>query len=322
MGDNFLPKPTESLDKYLQEINNYPLLTAEEEVLLAQQIIDHDDLNAVHRLTISNLRFVVKIAHEYRRYGIRLADLIQEGNIGLIMAIRKFDPSRSVRLISYAVWWIRAQIQNYILHSWRLVKIGTTQAQRNLFYKMAKTKHMLANLQGGGEVHREDVAKALDVREEIVEEMEQRLGFPEVSLDLRSPMDGEDGRSLIEMLPDDAPSPEEQIGEAQFIELRKQSLYKALMLLSERECQIIHRRRLVDEPETLCDIGRSLGITRERVRQLEIRAIGKLRTYLCANSQAGVLFDIPNTSEPQIPTSQSQPAFFECFPNTPQQLYS
>lgn len=144
-----LPIPSGSLERYLQEINRYPLLSAEQEKTLARKWVEQGDRDAAHMLTTSNLRFVVKISYEYRRYGIRLSDLIQEGNIGLIMAVKKFDPDRGVRLISYAVWWIRAQIQNFILQSWRLVKIGTTQAQRRLFYKLEKTKRMLARMHGG-----------------------------------------------------------------------------------------------------------------------------------------------------------------------------
>ncbi len=281
MKTKSIPTPTGSLEKYLQEINNYPLLKAEEEETLARRWVEEQDVEAAHRLTTSNLRFVVKISYEYRRYGIKLSDLIQEGNIGLIMAIKKFDPDRGVRLISYAVWWIRAQIQNYILQSWRLVKIGTTQAQRKLFYKLEKTKRMLARIHGGAEfVKRKDVAEALNVKESLVEEMEQRLGAQEMSIDGRYQMEGEEGRSLTEILPDVGPSPEEQIGEFEYEEMRKQSLYEAMGSLSEREQLIIRRRRLVDDPETLSEIGKHLGITRERVRQLEARALRKLRTFL------------------------------------------
>ncbi len=276
-----IPTPTGSLERYLREINNYPLLKSEEEERLARLWVEEGDLDAAHKLTTSNLRFVVKISYEYRRYGIKLADLVQEGNIGLIMAIKKFDPNRGVRLISYAVWWIRAQIQNYILQSWRLVKIGTTQAQRKLFYKLEKTKRMLARLHGGVEnVHRKDVAEALNVKESLVEEMEQRLGAQEMSLDGRFQMDGEEGRSLAEVLPDNGISPEEQIGESEYEEMRKDSLYEALNKLSDRERLIIRRRRLIDETQTLSEIGKHLGITRERVRQLEARALRKLRTFL------------------------------------------
>lgn len=276
--------PTGSLEQYLQEINQYPLLTSDEEKKLARLWIDNNDLDAAHKLTTSNLRFVVKISYEYRRYGIRLGDLIQEGNIGLIMAIKKFDPDRGVRLISYAVWWIRAQIQNYILQSWRLVKIGTTQAQRKLFYKLEKTKRMLARLHGGPEmVKREQVAEALDVKVELVEEMEQRLGAQELSIDGRYQSEGDEGRSLTEVLADTAPSQEEIIGDAEFEEARKKCLNQALKQLSERERLIIRRRRLSEDTQTLSEIGKDLGITRERVRQLEARAIRKLRSFLIEN---------------------------------------
>lgn len=279
-----MPMPTGSLEQYLQEINQYPLLSSKEEKRLARLWVDEHDLDAAHKLTTSNLRFVVKISYEYRRYGIRLADLIQEGNIGLIMAVKKFDPDRGVRLISYAVWWIRAQIQNYILQSWRLVKIGTTQAQRKLFYKLEKTKRMLARLHGGPEmVKRKQVAEALNVKEELVEEMEQRLGAQEISLDGRYQNEGEEGRSLTEVLADASPSQEELIGEAEYEDVRKQCLSQALKQLSDRERLIIRRRRLLEDTQTLSEIGKDLGITRERVRQLEARALRKLRAYLIEN---------------------------------------
>lgn len=279
-----MPMPTGSLEQYLHEINQYPLLKPAEEKRLARVWVDQKDLDAAHKLTTSNLRFVVKISYEYRRYGIRLADLIQEGNIGLIMAVKKFDPDRGVRLISYAVWWIRAQIQNYILQSWRLVKIGTTQAQRKLFYKLEKTKRMLARLHGGPEmVERKQVAEALNVKVSLVEEMEQRLGAQEISIDGRYQGDGDEGRSLTEVLADGAPSQEELIGEAEYEDVRKKSLKDALKQLSDREQLIIRRRRLIEDTETLSEIGKDLGITRERVRQLEARALRKLRTFLIEN---------------------------------------
>lgn len=296
-----IPVPSGSLEKYLQEINQYPLLTADQERDLAFKWVKQHDVYAAERLTTSNLRFVVKISYEYRRYGIRLADLIQEGNIGLIMAVKKFDPERGVRLISYAVWWIRAQIQNFILQSWRLVKIGTTQAQRRLFYKLEKTKRMLARMHGGRDkVDRRLVAETLNVREELVEEMEQRLGAQEVSLDSRYQMDGEEGRSLTEILPDLGPSQEEMMGEAEYEDVRRTYLHEALGQLSDRERLIIRRRRLLDEPQTLSEIGKELGITRERVRQLEARALRKLRGFLLEGGLPDVDFEIaPEPSQDQ-----------------------
>ena len=296
-----LPDPSGSLERYLQEINRYPLLSSDEERDLADRWANKGDLDAAHRLCTSNLRFVVKIAYEYRRYGIRLADLIQEGNIGLIMAVKKFDPERGVRLISYAVWWIRAQIQNYILQSWRLVKIGTTQAQRRLFYKLEKTKRMLARLNGGREpVSRTQVATALKVKESLVEEMEQRLGAQEVSLDSRFHMEGDEGRSLTEVLADEAPSQEEKMGEAEYEEVRKKHLYDALLQLSDRERLIIRRRRLIEDTQTLSEIGKDLGITRERVRQLEARALRKLRDFLVDGGLAKIESELGNLSLVQV----------------------
>ncbi|HAA55770.1 MAG TPA: RNA polymerase sigma factor RpoH [Myxococcales bacterium] len=292
MSKRSIPNPSGSLERYLQEINRYPLLSADEEKSLAHAWAVEGDVDAAHKLTTSNLRFVVKISYEYRRYGIKLTDLIQEGNIGLIMAVKKFDPERGVRLISYAVWWIRAQIQNYILQSWRLVKIGTTQAQRRLFYKLEKTKRMLARMHGGRDkVDREMVAEALDVKVSLVEEMEQRLGAQEVSLDSRYKTEGEEGRSLTEMLADDGPTQEDIIGTFEYEEVRKEHLYQALEQLSDREKLIIRRRRLIEDTQTLSEIGKELGITRERVRQLEARALRKLRSFLLESGLSEITAD-------------------------------
>jgi RNA polymerase sigma-32 factor len=277
-----LPVPSKSLEQYLQEINRYPLLTVEQERTHAHKWVEEKDLDAAHVLTTSNLRFVVKISYEYRRYGLRLMDLIQEGNVGLIMAIKKYDPTKGVRLISYAVWWIRAQIQNYILQNWRLVKIGTTQAQRKLFYNLEKTKRMLLRIHGNQEaVSRERIAEALNVKESLVEEMEQRLGNQEMSLEGSLKVDGEEGRSLKELIADEStPSQEELLGASEFEEVRRRHLHHALLRLSDRERHIIERRRLISSPHTLSVIGKDLGITRERVRQLEARAFKKLHAFL------------------------------------------
>ncbi len=287
-----IPWPTNtSLEKYFQEINKYPLLSPEEEMELARRWAKEGDLEAAHKLTVCNLRFVVKIANEYRHYNIRLADLIQEGNLGLMMAIKKFDPDRGVRLISYAVWWIRAQIQNYILQSWRLVKIGTTQAQRKLFYKLEKTRRSLGRFYGKeGEVSSKLLADALNVKESLIKEMEVRLGSQELSIDTKfGGNSSDDGRSLAEVIPDNSPNPEEYYSDVEFDEYRKKQLYRALECLDERERFIIERRRLIEEPQTLSEIGKDLGITRERVRQLEARAIRKLRDYLSNNEELNSL---------------------------------
>ncbi len=291
-----IPSPSgNSLEKYFQEINKYPLLSQEEELELARRWKKEGDIEAAHKLTVCNLRFVVKIANEYRHYNIRLADLIQEGNLGLMMAIKKFDPDKGVRLISYAVWWIRAQIQNYILQNWRLIKIGTTQSQRKLFYKLEKTKRTLARIHGEQKaISSRELAEALDVTEDLVQEMEIRLGTQELSIDSKFGADSDDGRSLVEILPDHSPDPEENFSEEEFESFRRQKLYEALECLDEREKLIIQRRRLIEDPDTLSEIGKDLGITRERVRQLEARAIKKLREYLQNKKFKDIVQILPN----------------------------
>src|SRR5881227_1747789 len=192
MQPSTLPSSTGSLAMYLAEINKYPLLTVDEEQRLARLYAKSGDLDAAHKLVTSNLRFVVKVAYEYRSYGIKMADLIQEGNIGLMKAVQKFDADKGIRLISYAVWWIRAFIQNYILKSWSLVKLGTTQAQRKLFFSLARTRRELEKLSPGEQqtVNVDDIARRLHVKPGEVREMEQRMGGRDLSLD--APM-GEDG---------------------------------------------------------------------------------------------------------------------------------
>ena len=182
MSQAYLPVVGDGFEHYMAQVNRFDLLTAEEEHRLATRYQQEGDLDAAHRLVCANLRFVVKVALEYRNYGIRLLDLIQEGNIGLMQAVRKFDPERGLRLITYAVWWIRAYIQDFIMKSWSLVKIGTTQAQKKLFFKLAQTRHALRNLTG--DVDSAEVAALLEVNEALVTEMGQRLGQRDASLDV------------------------------------------------------------------------------------------------------------------------------------------
>src|SRR5210317_849058 len=177
-----LPITTDTFEHYMVQVNRFDLLSAEQEYDLAVRHMQDGDMDAAHRLVCANLRFVVKVANEYRGYGLRLLDLVQEGNVGLMMAVKKFDPSRGTRLITYAVWWIRAYIQNYIMRNWSLVKIGTTQMQKKLFFKLAQTRNALRNLTGSEQI--EDIAKELEVNENIVAEMTQRMGGRDASLDV------------------------------------------------------------------------------------------------------------------------------------------
>ena len=279
-----LPISSGSLAMYLSEINQFPLLKQDQEQTLARSYREGGDLEAGHRLVTSNLRFVVKVAYEYRSYGIRMADLIQEGNIGLMKAVQKFDPDKGIRLISYAVWWIRAYIQNYILKSWSLVKLGTTQAQRKLFFSLARTRREIEKL-GGGEARESqkevrEIAKKLRVKPSEVTEMELRLEGRDLSLD--APM-SEDGSSThVDFVASHDVGQDELIGEAQEQRIMARRVELALGRLDQRERVIIEKRIMSDKPMTLKELGRYFGFSRERARQLEIRAKEKLKQELAA----------------------------------------
>jgi RNA polymerase sigma-32 factor len=276
---------TSSLELYLSEINRFPLLTVEEEQRLAREFRADTDTRAAHRLVTANLRFVVKVAYEYRSYGFRMADLIQEGNIGLMKAVQKFDPDKGIRLISYAVWWIRAYIQNYILKSWSLVKLGTTQAQRKLFFSLARTKRELdkASTEHGADSDGHDaskVAKKLRVKPTEVREMEQRMDGRDLSLD--APM-GEDGTSShVDFVASPDLAQDDELSGAEEQQIVQGRVGQALSRLDHRERYIIEQRVMSDRPLTLKELGEHFGFSRERARQLEIRAKEKLKQELQA----------------------------------------
>jgi RNA polymerase sigma-32 factor len=271
-----------TLDQYLREINRVALLTVEEERRLAREFRDQGDKRAGHRLVEANLRFVVKVAFEYRSYGLRMADLIQEGNIGLMKAVQKFDPDKEIRLISYAVWWIRAYIQNHILKSWSLVKIGTTQAQRKLFFSLARTRHEIERVTPGAGLASEGidvnlVAKKLRVRPSDVVEMSQRMEGRDLSLD--APV--ADGSSThLEFTPDDGEPQDEELARVEEDAIVSRRVNDAMSRLDPRERHIVEARIMGDGKETLRDLGQHFGFSRERARQLEIRALEKLRRDL------------------------------------------
>jgi len=267
---------------YLSEINQFPLLSVEEEQALARRYIKNNDLDAAHTLVTSNLRFVVKVAYEYRSYGIKMADLIQEGNIGLMKAVQKFDPDKQIRLISYGVWWIRAYIQNYILKSWSLVKLGTTQAQRKLFFSLARTKRELERLgrnDGSSEDERK-IAKRLHVKPNEVLEMQQRMDGRDLSLD--APMGDDGGNSHLDFVASGSVSPDDGLAEVEEREIVQERVGKALSRLDVRERYIIEQRVMSEKPMTLKELGEHFGFSRERARQLEIRAKEKLKNELQA----------------------------------------
>jgi RNA polymerase sigma-32 factor len=271
-----------TLDQYLREINRVALLTVEEERRLAREFRDQGNKRAGHRLVEANLRFVVKVAFEYRSYGLRMADLIQEGNIGLMKAVQKFDPDKEIRLISYAVWWIRAYIQNHILKSWSLVKIGTTQAQRKLFFSLARTRHEIERLSPGSGLEQEGidvnlVAKKLRVRPSDVVEMSQRMEGRDLSLD--APV--ADGSSThLEFTPGESEPQDEELARAEEDAIVHRRVSEAMGRLDPRERHIVEARIMGDGKETLRDLGQHFGFSRERARQLEIRALEKLRRDL------------------------------------------
>jgi RNA polymerase sigma-32 factor len=267
------------LQAYVQEIRRYPLLTREEEHVLAVRFTKRGDLDAARALVTANLRLVVKIAHEYQRAYKNLLDLIQEGNIGLMQAVKKYDPYRGVKFSSYAAWWIRAYVLKFILNNWRLVKIGTTQAQRKLFFNLRKEKERLEVL--GFEVEPKLLAERLDVTEQEVREMEQRLGSPEVSLDAPLKSDEAEGRTFMDVMPSaERTRPDAQFEGTEFSALLRQKLAAFGTTLEGREATIFQERLLSDPPLTLQEIGERYGISRERARQLEKRLLERVRTYL------------------------------------------
>ena len=272
-----LPAVTGTLDLYIAEINRFPLLTADEEFKLAVQLKKYNNVEAAEKLIVSNLRFVVKIAHEYRSYGFALADLIQEGNVGLIHAVKKFDPYKGYRLISYAVWWIRAYIQNYLIKSWSLVKIGTTQAQRKLFFKLSQTKKELETLSKKNPEFGE-IATSLGVKGSEVAEMDLRMGSRDVSLNEFINDDGDS--SHIDFLTYKGDDQESSLIKNEEMSLAQRDIAGALTNLTERENYIIRNRIMADNPKTLQEIGTKYNISRERARQIEKQALKKMQLAL------------------------------------------
>jgi RNA polymerase sigma-32 factor len=276
-----VPGDAGSLSTYLAEINKLPLLSVDEEQRLARLHRDQGDLDAAHRLVTSNLRFVVKVAFEYRSYGFRMADLVQEGNIGLMKAVQKFDPDRKIRLISYGVWWIRAYIQNYILRNWSLVKLGTTQAQRKLFFSLARTRRELEKHGEAGVAAGEgEIAKKLRVKQSEVSEMSQRLEGRDLSLD--APMGDDGGTSHLDFLDAHAAVADEELQSHEARTVASRRVAEALARLDARERYIIEQRLMTEKPMTLSELGAHYRISRERARQLEIRAKAKLKSDLAA----------------------------------------
>jgi len=274
-----LPVIRNSLESYIMQINQLPLLSQEEEFELSARFRKHNDINAVHKLITSNLRFVVKVAFEYKSYGIKILDLIQEGNIGLMMAVKKFDPYKGYRFISYAIWWIRAYIQNFIIKNWSLVKIGTTQAQKKLFYKIGKVRKALeANREK--EKKYELLAHDLAVAKEDIIEMEQRMSSRDLSLD--APFDDNQELTHFDLLKETSPNQEEVFGDEEEKKILENEVQNAINRLNDKEEYVIRNRIMADSPLTLQEIGNHLKLSRERVRQIESEALKKLKKEMGA----------------------------------------
>lgn len=277
-----LSEERETLNKYVSDINRFPVLSKEDESKLAYDFVNNGDMQAYNKLINANLRFVVKIAHEYKAYGLKFLDLIQEGNMGLMVGARKFDPKRGFRLISYCVWWIRAYIQNHVLRSWSLVKLGTTQAQRKLFYKLRATQSALAKMddQTGSEVD-EATAVILGVDLNSVTSMNQRMHTRDCSLNnTLAPAgqgDGHDAVKYIDILRDEGNDQEETLSRLQEQHNVNQAIDHSMQFLNEREKFVIRSRVMAENPITLRELGEQLNISKERARQIEFNALRKIK---------------------------------------------
>jgi RNA polymerase sigma-32 factor len=268
------------LSRYLSEIRKFPLLTPEDEYMFAKRLKEHGDAEAARKLVTSHLRLVAKIAMGYRGYGLPISEIVSEGNVGLMQAVKRFDPDKGFRLATYAMWWIRAAIQEYVLRSWSMVKMGTTAAQKKLFFNLRKAKSNIGAIEEGDLTpgHTATLADQLGVSEREVTDMNRRLSGPDSSLN--APLRAEGESEWQDWLADDSLDQETRMAEREELGDRHALLTRALGTLSERERDIIQARRLQDEPATLEDLSQKYGVSRERVRQIEVRAFEKLQAAM------------------------------------------
>jgi len=268
------------LSRYLSEIRKFPLLTPEEEYMFAKRLKEHGDSEAARRLVTSHLRLVAKIAMGYRGYGLPIAEIVSEGNVGLMQAVKRFEPDKGFRLATYAMWWIRASIQEYVLRSWSMVKLGTTAAQKKLFFNLRKAKSNIGAIEEGDltPAHTAKLADQLGVTQKEVTEMNRRLTGPDASLN--APLRSESENEWQDWLADEVPDQEARLAEREERGDRHDALTSALDTLNERERDIIQERRLKDEPATLEELSQKYGVSRERVRQIEVRAFEKLQAAM------------------------------------------
>ena len=278
-----LASSEDGLRRYLQEISKFPMLKHEEEIDLAKRWLEQGDVEAAHRLVTSHLRLVAKIAFRYRGYGLPIGELIAEGNIGMMQAVKRFDPDKGFRLATYAIWWIKASMQEYVLRSWSMVKIGSSAAQKRLFFNLRKLKQKIGannglSERGLSDEQVGDIARILDVSNKDVVDMDARMSGHDVYLNSTVSADGENEKIDFLVTPED--NQEVTLGNRQEMVAKQGLLQKAMVTLSDRERDILSRRRLQDEPDTLEDLSQIYGISRERVRQIEVRAFEKLQLHM------------------------------------------
>jgi len=273
------PSPEQGLNRYMQEIRKFPLLEPEEEYMLAKRWVDHQDSAAAHKMVTSHLRLAAKIAMGYRGYGLPQAEVISEANVGLMQAVKRFDPEKGFRLATYAMWWIRASIQEYILRSWSLVKLGTTSAQKKLFFNLRKAKAKVSALEKG-DLRPENVARIatdLNVSETEVIDMNRRLSGGDASLNATVGSDGEGTTQWQDWLEDEDSDQAGDYEARDEFDIRMNLLHQAMSVLNDREKDVLMKRRLAETPVTLEELSESYGVSRERIRQIEVRAFEKLQ---------------------------------------------
>lgn len=273
------PSPEQGLNRYLQEIRKFPMLEPQEEYMLAKRWVDHEDTGAAHKMVTSHLRLAAKVAMGYRGYGLPQAEVISEANVGLMQAVKRFDPEKGFRLATYAMWWIRASIQEYILRSWSLVKLGTTSAQKKLFFNLRKAKARIGALEDG-DMHPDNVARIahdLGVTETEVISMNRRMSGGDSSLNAMVGSDGDSATQWQDWLEDESADQAGQYEERDELESRRELLAEAMTVLNDRERDILAQRRLQDESVTLEELSTQYSVSRERIRQIEVRAFEKLQ---------------------------------------------
>ncbi len=276
------PSPEQGLNRYMQDIRKFPLLEPEQEYMLAKRWVDHQDSTAAHQMVTSHLRLAAKIAMGYRGYGLPQAEVISEANVGLMQAVKRFDPEKGFRLATYAMWWIRASIQEYILRSWSLVKLGTTSAQKKLFFNLRKAKAKVGALEEG-DLRPENVARIaidLNVTEAEVVDMNRRLSGSDASLNATVGSDGDSSTQWQDWLEDEDSDQAQHYAEKDELDTRRALLVQAMSVLNDREKDVLMQRRLAEDPVTLEELSESYGVSRERIRQIEVRAFEKLQAKM------------------------------------------